>query len=350
MNIKITQRLSRNKQKIYYSLEWGKDEGQRVSTGIYTYAKPKDQLQKNHNKEAHLILENKQSQMILDRQAINSGYIPQHKIKSNFLDYYQDYVKLNSPKGNRHLRQSFISFKKFIGKEYISPIEINETLCERFRSYLLTNLNGETPANYFSRFKRVLEGASKEGYYKVSPAISLMAKTKPNKKVKDILEANEYMKLMNTPCLNYEVKKAFVFSLYTGFRWADVKPLIWENLQTNGMINIVQKKTGETLELPLHPIALKILGVTKTGLVFKLPTADGANKLLAKWCDDAGLDKHITWHCARHSFSVLLQDKGTDVATVAGMLGHTSTKYVHKTYKRYRKANAQEAINKLPNL
>ncbi len=26
-----------------------------------------------------------------------------------------------------------------------------------------------------------------------------------------------------------------------------------------------------------------------------------------------GAVKHITWHCARHSFSVLLQDKGTDV-------------------------------------
>lgn len=350
MKININKRSSVDKQKIFYMLEWGRESGQRVATGVFTYVKPKDQLQRNHNKEAMLILENKQSQMILDRQAINSGYIPQHKIKSNFFDYYQEFVKLNSLKGNRHLAQSFNSFKKFINKEYISAIDINENLCERFRNYLMKNLNGETPANYFSRFKRVLEAASKDGYFKVSPASNLMAKTKSNKKIKDILEAEEYLKLMNTPCLNYEIKKAFVFSLYTGFRWVDVKPLKWENLQTNGMINIVQKKTGESLELPLHPVALKILGDKKEGLIFKLPTADGANKLLAKWCDDAGLDKHITWHCARHSFSVLLQDKGTDVATVAGMLGHTSTKYVHKTYKRYRKPNAIEAINKLPHL
>lgn len=31
-------------------------------------------------------------------------------------------------------------------------------------------------------------------------------------KIKDILEAQEYAQLMNTPCLNHEVKKAFVFS------------------------------------------------------------------------------------------------------------------------------------------
>jgi integrase/recombinase XerD len=344
MNINITQRLSRNSQKVYYTLEWGKAGGQRMSTGVFTYVKPKDQIQRNHNKEA------KRSQMILDRQAINTGYIPQHKIMNNFLDYYADYVKLNMRKGNRHLSQSLNSFKIFIGKNYISAIEINENLCERFRNYLLANLNGETPANYFSRFKRVLEAASKDGYFKISPAAELASKAKSNKKVKDILEADEYKKLMNTPCINYEVKKAFVFSLYTGFRWVDVKPLKWENIKTTGIVSIMQKKTGEILDLPLHPVALKILGERKAGLVFQLPTADGANKILAKWCDDAGLRKHITWHCARHSFSVLLQDKGTDVATVAGMLGHTSTKYVHKTYQRYRTANALEAINKLPGL
>ncbi len=350
MNINVTQRFSRNKLKIYYSLEWGKVSGQRRSTGVFTYVKPKDQIQRNHNKEAVMILEAKRSQMILDRQAISSGYIPQHKIKNNFLDYYGEFVKLNSRKGNRHLSQSLNSFKTFIDKNYISAIEINENFCERFRNFLLANLNGETPANYFSRFKRVLEGASKDGYFKISPASNLASQAKANKKVKDILEADEYSKLMRTPCINYEVKKAFVFSLYTGFRWVDVKPLKWENIKTSNVVNIIQKKTGEILDIPLHPIALQIIGERKTGIVFKLPTADGANKILAKWCDDAGLCKHITWHCARHSFSVLLQDNGTDVATVAGMLGHTSTKYVHKTYKRYRKANALEAINKLPTL
>jgi len=195
-----------------------------------------------------------------------------------------------------------------------------------------------------------LEAARKDGYFKISPADGLASKAKPNKKVKDILEVDEYTQLMNAPCINHEVKKAFVFSLYTGFRWVDVKPLCWEDIKRDEIVQIDQKKTGEFLDLPLHPIARKILGERKTGLVFKLPTANGANKILGEWCDAAGLDKHITWNCARHSFSVLLQDKGTDIATVAGMLGHTSTKYVHKTYKRYRKPNALEAINKLPSL
>jgi len=48
----------------------GKAAGQRRSLEIFTYTKPKGQLQKNHNKEAFAIMEHKHSQIILDRQSI----------------------------------------------------------------------------------------------------------------------------------------------------------------------------------------------------------------------------------------------------------------------------------------
>ena len=122
---------------------------------------------------------------------------------------------------------------------------------------------------------------------------------------------------MKTPCTNYEVKKAFVFSLYTGLRWAEIKPLKWENIKEHSLV-LQQQKKGVNLEVPLHKVALQILRERKEGLVFHLPTQDGANKVLSNWCASAGLHKHITWHCARHSFSVLLQQKGIDLATVSG--------------------------------
>ncbi len=197
------------------------------------------------------------------------------------------------------------------------------------------------------RFKRVLKAAKKDGYFRESPAEDIAAKTNKNKQIKEVLSEEEYESLMNTPCTNYEVKKAFVFSLYTGLRWADVKPLQWENIKSTSIV-LKQKKTGIALEVPLHEIATQLLGERKDGIVFHLPTQDGANKVLRKWALDAGLDKHITWHCARHSFSVLLQQKGVDLATVAGMLGHTTTKYVQQTYKRYLQSSAKEAIKKLP--
>src|SRR5260221_12658940 len=104
------------------------------------------------------------------------------------------------------------------------------------------------------RFKRVLKKATKEGYFKYSPAEELPDKAGGNKKLKEILTAEEYSKLMSTPCLNHEVKKAFVFSLYTGLRWVDVKSLKWSEIKNNS-VSVTQTKTKITLEVPLHSIA-----------------------------------------------------------------------------------------------
>lgn len=160
MNINIFQKLSRDNKKTWYYLEWGKSAGQRKSTGIFTWVKPTSLVEKNH-KEALVILESKRSQMVVDHQAINSSYIPQHKIKANFLDYYSDYIRRNRKAGNRHLETSLTAFKAYLKKDFIFAIDVTENLCEGFRDYLLKKYNGETPANYFMRFKRVLKAQKK---------------------------------------------------------------------------------------------------------------------------------------------------------------------------------------------
>jgi integrase len=109
--------------------------------------------------------------------------------------------------------------------------------------------------------------------------------------------------------------------------------------------------------LTLHPVAKDVLDQQKLkmdmqscngGLVFCLPTADGANKVLDGWVKAARIEKYITWSCARLSFSILLQDKNVDDATVAYLLGHTTTEQVRKTYKRHRPKNQTETISHLP--
>jgi integrase/recombinase XerD len=347
LHIKILKRPSQNKKLLYYTFAWGKEKGERIATGIFTYKRPANEIQKHHNSETLGILEAKRSQLILNQQASDSGYFLQHKLKSNFFEYYEAFVKSNRKYGNRHLENSLKAFKSFLGKDKISAAGITEKVCRKFQEYLLERYNGETPSGYFMRFKRVLKKATKDGYFRHNPSEEIPAKVGGGKKLKEILTAEEYSKLMSTPCINHEVKKAFVFSLYTGLRWVDVKSLSW-SLIKNESVSVIQNKTNIPVEIPLHNLAQSIIGEKKEGLIFQLPTQDGANKILSQWCRDAKLEKHITWHCARHSFSVLLQQKGVDIATIAGILGHTSSKYVHDTYKRYIKINAEEAIQKLP--
>ncbi|WP_165813813.1 site-specific integrase [Terrimonas sp.] len=352
---------NRKKDKIFYYYDLGgRGKGQRPATGIFTYIKPKDQIQKNHNKEARLILETKKSQFIIESQAVGTPYMPQHKFRDNFLDYFAEYVKLNRKNDNRHLSCCFTKFKCFVGKSFISPIEITENFCKRFRQYLLDQLTGETPQNYFARFKWAIEAATRDKYFLVNPTNKVSAIANPSIALKDNLEADEYISLLGTPCCNEDVKAAFTFSLYTALRWVDVKHLKWSDIKEGVLVTrIIQRKTGKPLVLTLHTIALRIIeqqrkkqAVMPQGndLIFHLPTANGANKILGEWIKKAEINKKITWSCARLSFSILLQDERVDEATVANLLGHTTTTQVRKTYKRHRLKPQTEAINVLPTL
>lgn len=354
----IIKRTSRKGDKINFYYEFGRNKGQRVASGIFIYARPKDQIQKNHNKEAMMLLETKKYQLSIEQQSIGSAFIPSHKFKTNFLEYYQEYITLNKRKGNRHLVNSYTQFKLFIGRDFITPLDITENLCKRFRQYLLDKYTGETPAGYYARFKWVINAAASDGYFAKNPTEKIFAKTMPSKKLKENLEAPEYIQLLNASCKNEEVKSAFIFSCYTGLRWVDVERLEWKDIK-DGILTtrIIQAKTGSPVTLTLHDIARSIIEKQRkkadtqpaaARLVFILPTLDGSNKILNEWINGAGINKHITWSCARLSFSILLQDKQVDDATVAYLMGHTTTDQVRKTYKRHRPKDQIETISRLP--
>ena len=50
------------------------------------------------------------------------------------------------------------------------------------------------------------------------------------------------------------------------------------------------------------------------------------NKNLKEIADLAGIDKHLSFHIARHSFAKLAKDKRTDSGVVQGLLAHSSLK------------------------
>jgi integrase len=119
----------------------------------------------------------------------------------------------------------------------------------------------------------------------------------------------------------------------------------WEHFKGNTLVTrIIQAKTGQPVTLTLHPIAKAIMEKRKSTIVkiypkakvFCLPSADGCNKILKNWIKVAGIEKYITWSCARLSFSIHLKDRNIDDPTIAYLMGHTTTDQVQRTYKRHR--------------
>ena len=84
-------------------------------------------------------------------------------------------------------------------------------------------------------------------------------------------------------------------------------------------------------------------------LLFKLPSHTGCLKSLKSWTKKAGINKHITWHCGRHSFAVNILNNGANIKTVASLLGHSGLQHTEK-YTRAIDKLKEDAINSLPEL
>ncbi|OQP60724.1 hypothetical protein A3860_32515 [Niastella vici] len=90
-------------------------------------------------------------------------------------------ISCPSNERRRHLINSLAQFKLFIKKDFISPIEITENFCKRFRQFLLDKYTGETPDYYYLRFKWAVSAAKSDGYFQKNPSEKVNSKSNPSK-------------------------------------------------------------------------------------------------------------------------------------------------------------------------
>ena len=73
------------------------------------------------------------------------------------------------------------------------------------------------------------------------------------------------------------------------------------------------------------------------------------SETLKDWTYEAGIHKHITFHCGRHTFATLMLTLGTDLFTVSKLLGHRN---VHTTeiYAKVLDSTKRKAVNSIPEI
>lgn len=270
-------------------------------------------------------------------------------LNRNFIDYFQEYYDSYTKKDKRMLKGALDQFREYIKTPVIKTGSITPQIIEGYRDHLLKNFNGSTPHSYFSRFKKAVRHAYKKGYFYRNPAEGISCPV--NEEItKDILSIDEIHSLVKAECGNPEVKRAFLFCLNTGLRFAEANNLQWKDIQ-DSQIKKRQSKTGQFAYIDLNNSALKLMGEPgePENFVFNLPSHTACSKDLKTWKNRAGITKHITWHCSRHTFATLLLSNNANVKTVQGLLGHSSIKYVQR-YTRIIDELKKEAVNKLPDL
>ena len=212
---------------------------------------------------------------------------------------------------------------------------------ESFRQFILNapqggtktgTLSQNTASTYFSIFKAALKQAFIDGYL----TVDISAKVKGiqgRESRREYLTVDELNRLAQTPC-DPLLKRASLFSALTGLRHCDIQKL-----------NFTQQKTKGVEYMPISEQAYQLCGERKDGekLVFAgLPDPSWINRPIKKWVAEAGITKHITYHCFRHSYATLQLAGGTDIYTVSKMLGHTNVRTT-QVYAKVVDAKKEEA-------
>jgi integrase/recombinase XerD len=289
-------------------------------------------IDREHNKTLMAQAQAERMERAVSLQAAASGVVAETDKRTLVVDWMQGYVDRYTLADKRNMQGALDKFKTFLGGKRLVFTGLTPLLIEDFMAYLESTGSHSGPSSYFARFKKLIRRAWREGKMRTNPMDRVERKIRGASKEKDVLTLAELRRLADTPIQSEEVRRAFLFSACTGLRFCDVNTLRWSEI--NGRtIRKPQAKTKAVAVVPLNDMALTLIGEPAEGLVFNLPSHDGANKTLRAWVRRAGIDKRITWHNARHSFGTNLIMGGIDLVTTSKLLGHTTLKHTQRYIK-----------------
>ncbi len=368
--------LDENGNQVYY--EDGKMQGKpkfsvkhnrrKENLNLYLIDKPRTPAERQQNKETLELAIKIRTEREQEFKESMLGYRLKKDRTINFLDYFQSYIDGYTKKDLRMMQIAFSRFKDFLKEQYplyecnIKPELITKDMMVLFVDYLQSRSVGEGAKSIYQRFKKVIRYAIEHDVILKDPCKEVIYKVDDQMLRKDVLSLEEIQALIDCHYENENpmVRRAFIFCLYCGLRFCDVKDLTYKNIDySNKLLKFEQNKTkghssASRVVIPLNDGLLSIIGEppadgNKDVLIFNLPSYESCCKSVKRWVKRAEIDKHISWHCARHSFAVNILNNGANIKTVASLLGHSGLKHTEK-YTRAVDKLKEEAINSLPEL
>lgn len=335
----------------------------RQFLGLHIYTNPATPIERNHNEEtiiqAELMRENARKEFLNGK-----GFAFEVKKTANFefWSWLECYRRKYTKSDFRVINSAIYGFKEYLKgcDKYrgllvkMNPTELTHEMCEGFAEYLMRTHKGEGAVTYWQRFCKVIKAAIKDGVLTNNPCIDIQVFANDERIEKETLTEDEIAQLMQceNSNLNQDVKRAFLFCVYTGMRYCDVRQLKWSSIDTvEKQLDFVQSKVKHSSKRarvvqPMRDDVLLLIGEPggKDSKVFpNLPTSsNGVNYSLSDWMKEAGIKKHITWHCARHTFCTYALLYTKDINAVSAMAGHSSYQI---TANRYAKVLQDEKLN-----
>lgn len=331
---------------------------------LFIIDKPKTKAEKEANKTSNQLADAIRSTRVVEYQNGKYGFSDTYKQKSSFLEYFKKAAekRRQSTGSYGNWKSAYKLFEKFLDGKDLRFEDMTTDVMEKFKKYLLearvtksnTRLARNSALSYFNKLKAALNDAFEEKIMpdKIAPRVKSIREEDTHR---EYLTLEEINKLIQTPCEIEVLKRAFLFSAGTGLRWSDVHNLTWKNVEYLGdsesyQLRYIQEKTKKAETLPIKKQSVIFMGerANDNERVFKgLRYSAWYNLRLQQWVMKAGINKKITFHCARHTYATLMFTHSGDIFTVSKLLGHKNI----KTTQIYAKVIDQrkiDAVNQFP--
>jgi site-specific recombinase XerD len=336
-----------NRRKIYLDIYYSGSRW-RESTGL-SLCNDKSQ-QKAVWRLAEIIRSKRELQLVSQSHDLTDPYLG----KQSLYAYIEELGRTKSKK--EHCKKVLKYLKQYDNKIQLSAI--SSLWFESFQNWLLDhpNLSPQTCENYCNAIRAALKRATRDNIISKDPS-TFVKHIRITEKIKSYLTIQEIRCLIKTPLggeLGKEIKKAFIFALYTGLRISDLKKIKWVDINEARMqVELQQGKTQRAVFIPLkQDIWLSLVELrkdTQSDFIFPKLSASktNTNQYLVQWGKKAGILKPMGWHIARHSFATLSLEAGGDLFTVQKLLGHTKISTT-QVYAKVTDQRRREIIDRFP--
>ena len=256
-------------------------------------------------------------------------------------------------------------FKGFLKHKYnaddISFSMVNTAIVEEYDYFLKieARLSPRTAKATMKPFRTVAMRAFNKGLLRNDPFFDYtFEKIISNPRWLSHDEIDRLMKLQIKSSAQNFVRDMFLFSVFTGISYVDLKNLqhtdIKQQEDDSLWIILNRQKTGATSYIPLLDIPKKTIDKYKNtkfsgddGKIFKMRSSASVNGHLKELAKSAKINKQLVYHMSRHSFGTeICLSGGVPIETVSRMMGHLSIKTT-QIYAEATRTKINEDMTKL---
>ncbi len=247
---------------------------------------------------------------------------PQNRLLKNFALEIKGNGKHNAKEINR--------IEEF--RPGVNLSEIDVAFLRKYEAFeRARGMSHNTVNTTFKWLRRLVKQARKEKLISVDPFEEYLFPKYVQTDRTYLVDADKesLLKLMKPDYPFYNTLCYYLFACYTGLRHQDWSRISPDRIE-DGMLRLRATKNKQLVVMPIGPTLQRILDIVLT-----LPrpyTMEACNRELKLIAKDAGINKNLTGHSARHSFAYMCAKNRIPKSVTAELMG-ISTRVIEVYYK-----------------